>query len=122
MQSFSLASRFHPPVLGNKGAIQVMSTKDSLRKWMWLFLGVLAALQLYAVRELLAAFALFALGFGAIAFCVGFLYFLQKTWEAGVARAAASQHPVMLAARHGVAAVEDWTRRPIHRPDSEPAS
>jgi membrane protein implicated in regulation of membrane protease activity len=99
-----------------------MSTKDSRRKWMWLFLGVLAALQLYAVRELLAAFALFALGFGAIAFCVGFLYFLQKTWEAGVARAVASQHPVLLTARRGVAVVEDWARRPIHRPDSEPAS
>ena len=34
---------------------------------MWLFLVVLAALQLYAVRELLAAFAIFILGFGAIA-------------------------------------------------------
>lgn len=98
-----------------------MSTKDSRRKWMWLFLVVLAALQLYAVRELLAAFALFALGFGAIAICVGFLYFLQKTWEAGVARAVASQHPVMLAARRSVAVMEDWARRPVHRPDSEPA-
>ena len=98
-----------------------MSTKDNRRKWMWLFLGVLAAVQLYAVRELLAAFALFVLGFGAIAFCVGFLYFLQKTWEAGVARAVASQHPVMLAARRSVAVMEDWARRPVRRPDSEPA-
>ena len=98
-----------------------MSTKDSRRKWMWLFLGVLAAVQLYAVRELLAAFALFVLGFGAIAFCVGFLYFLQKTWEAGVAHAVASRHPVMLAARRSVAVMEDWARRPVRRPDSEPA-
>ena len=98
-----------------------MSTKDNRRKWMWLFLGVLAAVQLYAVRELLAAFALFVLGFGAIAFCVGFLYFLQKTWEAGVAHAVASRHPVMLAARRSVAVMEDWARRPVRRPDSEPA-
>ena len=88
---------------------------------MWLFLVVLAALQLYAVRELLAAFALFVLAFGAVALCVGSLYFLHKTWEAGVTRAAVSQHPVILGARRSVAAIEDWGRRPFRRPDSEPA-
>jgi uncharacterized membrane protein len=98
-----------------------MSNKDSRRKWMWLFLLVLGAWQLYAVRELLAAFALFVLGFGAIALCVMSLYLLHKTWEAGVARLAASQHPVLLAARRGVSAVEDLARRPLRRPDSEPA-
>ena len=88
---------------------------------MWLFLVALAALQLYAVRELLAAFALFVLGFGAIALGVMSLYLLHKTWEAGVARLAASQHPVLLAARRGVSAVEDLARRPLRRPGSEPA-
>jgi hypothetical protein len=44
-----------------------MSKRDTGRKWMWLFLVVLASLQIYAVRELLAAFALFVLGFGSIA-------------------------------------------------------
>ena len=51
-----------------------MKTKDSNRKWMWWFLGVIGAMQLYFVRELLAAFALFALGFGVIAFVIGALY------------------------------------------------
>ena len=95
--------------------------KDKLRKWMWLFLVVIAALQLYAVRELLAAFAIFVLGFGAIAVCVGSLYFLHKTWEAGVSWAVASRHPIFLAARRSVAGIEDFARRPIRRPDSEPA-
>jgi len=95
--------------------------KDKLRKWMWLFLVVIAALQLYAVRELLAAFAIFVLGFGAIAVCVGSVYFLHKTWEAGVSWAVASRHPILLAARRSVAAIEDFARRPIRRPDSEPA-
>jgi hypothetical protein len=97
-----------------------MAKKDGRRKWMWLFLGVLAALQLYAVRELLAAFALFILGFGAIAVVVLSLYAFHKTWEAGVAWMAASRHPVFLFARRGVAAVEDWGRRPFRRPGSEP--
>ena len=95
--------------------------KDKLRKWMWLFLVIIAALQLYAVRELLAAFAIFVLGFGAIAVCVASLYFLHKTWEAGVSWAVASRHPIFLAARRSVAAIEDFARRPIRRPDSEPA-
>jgi hypothetical protein len=103
-----------------EGVDSSMAKKDGRRKWMWLFLAVLAALQLYAVRELLAAFALFVLGFGAIATVVLTLYALHKTWEAGVAWMAASRHPVFLFARRGVAAVEDWGRRPFRRPGSEP--
>jgi hypothetical protein len=97
-----------------------MKTKDTRRKWMWLFLGVVAALQLYFVRELLAAFALFALGFVGIAVCLGSLYMLQKGWESGVARLAASQNSWVLAMRRGLVVTEEWGRRPIRRPDSEP--
>ncbi len=98
-----------------------MKAKDSLRKWIWWFLGGIAALQLYFVRELLAAFALFALGFIALGVCVATFYFLQKGWEAGVGRLAASQNAWILASRRGVATLEDWGRRPFRRPDSEPA-
>jgi hypothetical protein len=98
-----------------------MGMKDNLRKWMWLFLVVLAALQLYVVRELLAAFAIFILGFGAIALCIGTLYFVHKSWEAGVRWAIASKHPVFLTARRSVAMVENWARTGIRRPESQPA-
>ena len=98
-----------------------MGMKDNLRKYMWLFLGVLAALQLYAVRELLAAFAIFLLGFVAIALCIASLYLVHKAWEAGVRWAVASKHPVFMAVRRGVAVVENWARTPLRRPDSEPA-
>lgn len=89
---------------------------------MWLFLAVLGALQIYAVRELLAAFALFMLGFGAIAVLVLSIYTLHKTWEATVARVAISQNRLILTARRSVASLEDLARRPVRRPDSEPAS
>ncbi|HTP67552.1 MAG TPA: hypothetical protein VMJ35_01490 [Dongiaceae bacterium] len=95
--------------------------KDKGRKWMWLFLVVLVAWQFYAVRELLAAFALFFLGFAAIAGAILSVYFAQKTWEAGVARVAVSRNRLILAMRRSVAALEDLARRPIRRPDSEPA-
>jgi hypothetical protein len=107
--------------MGKERVSPTMSAKDNLRKWMWLFLVVLATLQLYAVRELLAAFAIFILGFGAIALFVGGLYFLHKTWEAGVSWVAASRHPVFLAVRRSVSALEDLARRPVRRPNSEPA-
>jgi hypothetical protein len=99
-----------------------MSKKDKSRKWIWYFLGTIAALQLYFVRELLAAFAIFVLGFAVIGAFIGSLYFAQKTWEAGVARLAASQNPLVLAARRSVASVEDFARRPIRRPGSQIAS
>jgi uncharacterized membrane protein YhaH (DUF805 family) len=98
-----------------------MKTKDKNRKWMWWLLGVIAALQLYFVRELIAAFALFAVAFAAIAFVIAGLYSLQQGWAIAVERVAESKHPVMAAVRHGVDSVEDMIRRPLRRPDSEPA-
>ena len=98
-----------------------MKKKDTGRKWMWLFLVLVAALQIYAVRELLAAFALFLLGFGSIAVCVAAVYLAQKSWEAGVARAVASPNRFVLSLRRSLATLEDWSRRPVRRPDSEPA-
>jgi len=49
------------------------------------------------------------------------VYLAQKSWEAGVARAVASQNPFVLALRRSFATLEDWSRRPVRRPDSEPA-
>jgi hypothetical protein len=94
------------------------SRKDNGRKWMWRFLGVLAALQLYFVRELLAAFVLFAVAFAVIASAVISLYMLQKSWEVAVARVADSRHPVVNFARRSVALIEDMARRPLRRPGS----
>ena len=109
-------------LFGSSGDIRgKMKNKDSKRKWMWWFLGIVVALQLYFVRELVAAFALFALGFAAIAFVVMSLYMMQKVWEAGVQRVADSQHPVVDMARRGVNAVEDLARRPLRRPGSAAA-
>src|SRR3984957_16506501 len=98
-----------------------IKNKDSKRKGMWWFLGVVLALQLYFVRELLAAFALFAQGFSALTYIGMSLYMLQKVWEVGVQRVADSQHPVVDIARRGVNAVEDLVRRPLRRPGSAAA-
>ncbi len=98
-----------------------MKTKDKSRKWMWMFLAVVVSLQVYFVWELLAAFALFAAGFAAIAFVIGSLYMLHSGWALAVERIADSQHPVMLATRQGINTIEDMARRPFRRPGSAPA-
>jgi amino acid permease len=105
----------------NQTANQPNTVKDFSRKWMWLFLACIAASQLYFVRELLAAFALFILVFAVIASLIAAVYMAQKSWEAGVARLMASRHPVVLAMRRAVSTVEDWGRRPLRRPGSQPA-
>jgi hypothetical protein len=98
-----------------------MKTKDKSRKWMWMFLAALVSLQTYFAWELLAVFALFAVGFAAIAFVIGGVYMLHRGWALAVDRIADSQHPVMVATRQRVYAIEDMARRPFRRPGSAPA-
>ena len=98
-----------------------MKSKDNSRKWMWWLLGMVAALQLYFVRELLAAFALFALVFAVIGGFIAGLYLLQKAWTSAVVRVADSQSPAMNAFRNGMDAVGDFARRPLRRPGSAAA-
>jgi hypothetical protein len=104
-----------------KGIEGKMKTKDKSRKWMWGFLAAVVALQAYFVWEILAAFALFLVGFAAIAAVIGSLYTMHKIWVVAVERVADSQHPVMVATRQGIYAVEDAARRPFRRPGSAPA-
>jgi hypothetical protein len=88
---------------------------------MWWFLGTLALLQIYFVQELLAAFALFAIGFIGIGLAIGSLYMLHRGWAIAVDRVADSGHPVVVAARQGAYAIEDMARRPFRRPGSAAA-
>jgi hypothetical protein len=96
-------------------------TNDKSRKWMWMFLAAVVLLQTYFVWELLAVFALFAVGFAAIAFVIGSLYMLHRGWALAVDRIADSKHPIMVATRQGLDAIEDVARRPFRRPGSAAA-
>ena len=89
--TFAASTEFSMP----SGTATPAVTHDRRRVWLWVFLAVVAASQLYFVRELVAALALFAIVFVAIAAVVAGLYMLQKSWELAVARLAALRHPVM---------------------------
>jgi hypothetical protein len=77
-----------------EAAVQV-KLKDNGRMWLWWFLAVIVMSQLYVVQELIAAFALFALGFATIAFVVASLYMLPHGLQLAVARLTDIRQPVM---------------------------
>ena len=68
---------------------------DPRRSWLWCFLVLLVASQLYFVRELVAAFVLFAAGFGIVAVVFAGLYLLAKAWQLAINRLAELHHPAM---------------------------
>lgn len=69
--------------------------RDSHRAWIWGFLAVVALSQLYFVRELLAAFALFVIAFLVVAGIVVTLYMLQKIAQLAAARFTALRAPAL---------------------------
>jgi hypothetical protein len=70
-------------------------TEDTRRPWLWWFLALVAVSQLYFVRELVAAFALFAVVFAAIAFVVASLYMLMTVSGLALSRLAALRQPAI---------------------------
>src|SRR5260370_1645469 len=118
----------HPNRVGRfEGVVQIslgvnkegrvrMNIQDQGRKWIWWFLGIIAAMQLYFVRELLAVFAIFILGFAGIVLCIPTLYMAQKTGEAGGAPFAAAPHPVLFAAPPILAPVQALPSPPLGAP------
>src|SRR5580658_10296772 len=99
-----------------------MKKTDKSRKWMWWFLAIVGAMQLYFVRELLAAFALFAAVFAVIATVVAGGYLLHRGWVFAIERVAASSHPLVSMVKSGADSVEDLARRPLRRPGSAAAA
>ena len=68
----------------NKG--HARTAEGKVQKWTFWLLAVAVASQFYFVRELLTAFAFFAIAFAALAFVALSFYVLQKSWGFVVVR------------------------------------
>jgi len=68
---------------------------DRRRSWLWWFLAVVAVSQLYFVRELVGAYALFVLAFAVLAAIVVTLYMVYHAGELAFARLAALRNPAL---------------------------
>ncbi len=87
--------------------------KDHARRWMWWFLAALVALQLYFVRELIAALLLFTLGFAVIGGILLAIVFVKQAGEVSLAWAEPRARGVAQAARRGMEYIEEFSRKPF---------
>ncbi len=89
------------------------SRRDKARKWMWGLLAAFLAVQMYFVRELLAALLLFTIGFATLSGIALGVYGLRKfglrIWER-----------IRAAGVWTLGKAEELSRKLLRRPRSEP--
>jgi|SRR5271155_5640565 len=95
--------------------------RAKIRKGVFLGLAVLFILQLYFVRELLAAELLFGLGFAVLLALGGIVYLVGAIGERGLDWAEAGVRVIGDSARRGYSSLEEISRKPFRHPRSESA-
>lgn len=104
-----------------KASWNAVTEKAKVRKGMLSILAVFFVIQIYFVRELLAAELLFGMGF-AVLFAIGMIFYLVGTLgERGLDWAETGVRVVATSARRGYASLEEITRKTIRDPRSESA-
>jgi hypothetical protein len=101
-----------------KGAILVKVSKvfseRKARKWLWIALGALVALQLYFVQEMVAALMLFTGIFIVCAIIALVFYLVDRASRWGIGLAGNQ-------AKRALVAAEEISKKQLRRPRSEPA-
>jgi hypothetical protein len=104
-----------------KAVVAAVVEKAKLRKGMISTLAILFVLQLYFVRELLAAELLFGLAFVVLLAIGAMVYLAGALGERGLAFAEVGIRVISDAARRGYFGLEDLTRKSLRLPRSESA-
>lgn len=95
--------------------------KAKVRKGLLLGIAVFFVLQLYFVRELLAAELLFGLGFSVLLAIGALAYLVGSIGERGLDFAEVGIRVVGVSARRGFSAIEEISRKQFRHPRSESA-
>ncbi len=91
-------------------------------KWSWRILAVFVALQIYFVRELLAVFIIFTLGFAVLAGIALAFYLVEQAGERGMSWAEPRARQFVPKLRENAGRLADeLSKRPFRRPHSETA-
>lgn len=91
------------------------------KKWLWLLVCLVLALQVYLVRELLAALLVFTVLFAMVG-AIALLYFVaREASHRGFAWLQPHLRTAAVVTRRGFSAVEEISKKPFRRPRSEPA-
>ena len=102
-----------------KSLINKLAADPKIRYGTLSTVAVLFFLQLYFVRELLAAELLFALGFGVFFALGGLFYAIGAISERGFDWTELGVRVIASSARRGYAALEEISRKPFRHPRSE---
>jgi len=85
------------------------------RKWLWIGLAALAAVQVYFVRELMAALVLFSVLFAAVAAGALLIYLFDRAGQRTMAWAEPQILRAATLARRAWTRAEEVSRKQIHR-------
>lgn len=99
-------------------SLQEVNSKKA-RKWLWISLAVLAALQLYFVREMMAALFLFSVGFVVVAAVVLALYLFDRASQRTMDWAEPQTARVAHLVRRAIVRAEEISKKQLHRLRSE---
>lgn len=92
-----------------------------LRKGLYTIPAIFLLLQVYFVRELLAAELLFAVAFAVLFLLGGVIYLTGLVAERGLDVTEAGVHMIAESTRRGFDGLEEISRKPFRRPRSESA-
>jgi hypothetical protein len=101
--------------------VRSAAKEAKVRKRVALALVVLVVLQLYFVRELIAAEVLFGLGFAVLLTLGGIFYFVGAVGERGFDLMEAGVRAAAPVARRGYTKIEELSKKPFRHPRSESA-
>ncbi|MFZ0521879.1 MAG: hypothetical protein WAL95_12700 [Candidatus Acidiferrales bacterium] len=104
-----------------KALVLGIGQKAKVRKGMLSVVAVFFILQMYFVRELLAAELLFGLGFAVLLMLGALFYAVGTVGEKGLDWAEAGVRVISTSARRGYAGLEEISRKPFRHPRSESA-
>src|SRR5713101_2401454 len=102
-----------------KAFVATLVEKAKLRKGMISILAILFVLQLYFVRELIAAELLFGLAFAVLLAIGAMIYLAGALGERGLAFTEVGIRMISDATRRGYNGLEDLTRKAMRLPRSE---
>jgi len=101
-------------------SLRVVKTRKA-RKWLWIGLATLAAVQIYFVQELMAALVLFSVLFAAVAAGVLLVYLFDRASQRTMAWAEPQTLRAARLARRAWTRAEEVSRKQLHRLRSETA-
>jgi hypothetical protein len=119
MRAQKLIDALSPILAQGKAFIGAISPKT--RKRIVWTLAVLFVLQIYFVRELIAAELLFAVVFAVLATLAGICYVLGTIGERSFDWTETGVRVIATTAKRGYSALEDLSKKPFRHPHSESA-